>query len=124
MKEQSILDAFTDGKEIDVPTIIGTNSDEGRLYGTQRVATLGEDGAPIFQYFFDYVATARRPDNPNGVPHAGELPFVFDTLQTDRRTAGMVAPEDQKVADLCPLLLGRLRQAANRQQNDYLRQRL
>jgi para-nitrobenzyl esterase len=99
VKQQSILDAFTAGAEIDVPTIIGTNSDEGRLFGTQRVAEAAEDGAPVFQYFFDYVAVGRRADNPNGAPHAGELPFVFDTLQLDRRTAGKVTPEDQKVAD-------------------------
>jgi len=80
--------------------IIGTNSDEGRLGGTQRVATYAMTGAPVWQYFFDYVPVARRTDNPNGAPHAGELPFVFDTLELDRRTAGKVSPEDQRVANL------------------------
>jgi para-nitrobenzyl esterase len=99
VKQQSIMDSFASGTAIDVPTIIGTNSDEGRLSGTQRVATYGMTGAPLWQYFFDYVPAIRRADNPNGAPHAAELPFVFDTLAGDRRTAGNVTAEDQAVAD-------------------------
>ncbi|HEX5007989.1 MAG TPA: hypothetical protein VFV70_12800, partial [Hyphomonadaceae bacterium] len=49
--------------------------------------------------FFDYVPEVRRADNPNGAPHAAELPFVFDTLRGDRRTSSRVTEEDQKVAD-------------------------
>jgi para-nitrobenzyl esterase len=79
--------------------IIGTNSDEGRLSGTQRVATHAMTGAPVWQYFFDYVPEVRRAENPNGAPHAAELPFVFDTLRGDRRTSSRVTDEDQKVAD-------------------------
>jgi para-nitrobenzyl esterase len=99
-KTQSIMDAFADGKAMDIPMIIGTNSDEGRLSGTQRVATYAMPGAPVWQYFFDYVPEVRRPDNPNGAPHAAEIPFVFDTLAIDRRIAGKVTAEDQAVADL------------------------
>lgn len=99
-KTQSIMESFASGTASDVPMIIGTNSDEGRLGGTQRVATYAMTGAPVWQYFFDYVPVARRTDNPNGAPHAGELPFVFDTLELDRRTAGKVSPEDQRVANL------------------------
>jgi para-nitrobenzyl esterase len=98
-KTQSIIDAFAAGSAIDIPMIIGTNSDEGRLSGTQRVATHAMNGAPVFQYFFDYVAVTRRAENPNGAPHAAEIPFVFDTLQQDRRIAGNATAEDQKVAD-------------------------
>jgi len=98
VKQQSILEAFEAGAEIDVPFILGTNSDEGRLFGTQRVATLAEDGAPVWQYFFDYVPEVRRADNPNGAPHAAELPFVFDTLGVDRRIAGKATSEDRTVA--------------------------
>jgi len=99
-KTQSIMDAFASASAIDVPMIIGTNSDEGRLSGTQRVATYAMTGAPVWQYFFDYVPEVRRADNPNGAPHAAELPFVFDTLAIDRRTAGKVTAEDEKVANL------------------------
>lgn len=98
-KTQSIMDAFATGNAIDVPMIIGTNSDEGRLSGTQRVATYAMNGAPVWQYFFDYVPDVRRAENPNGAPHAAELPFVFDTLKSDRRTSSRVTAEDQSVAD-------------------------
>ena len=98
-KTQSIIDSFASGSAIDVPMIIGTNSDEGRLSGTQRVATYAMTGAPVFQYFFDYVPDVRRADNPNGAPHAAEIPFVFDTLNVDRRIAGKATAEDQQVAD-------------------------
>ncbi|MEZ6031337.1 MAG: carboxylesterase family protein [Hyphomonadaceae bacterium] len=99
-KPQSIMDSFASGSALDIPMIIGTNSDEGRLSGTQRIATYAMSGAPVFQYFFDYVASVRRADNPNGAPHAAELPFVFDTLKRDRRLTAGVTTEDQTVADL------------------------
>lgn len=99
-KTQSIMDSFAAGSAMDIPMIIGTNSDEGRLSGTQRVATHAMSGAPVFQYFFDYVPNVRRTDNPNGAPHAAEIPFVFDTLNLDRRIAGKATAEDQQVADL------------------------
>ncbi len=98
-KTRSIMESFAAGSAIDIPMIIGTNSDEGRLSGTQRVATYAVTGAPVWQYFFDYVPEVRRADNPNGAPHAAELPFVFDTLALDRRTSIRVTEEDQKVAD-------------------------
>lgn len=99
-KTQSIMESFAAGGAMDIPMIIGTNSDEGRLSGTQRVATYAMSGAPVFQYFFDYVPEVRRADNPNGAPHAAEIPFAFDTLNLDRRIAGRATAEDQKVADL------------------------
>ena len=99
-KTQSIMDSFATGGAMDIPMIIGTNSDEGRLSGTQRVATHAMGGAPVFQYFFDYVPEVRRADNPNGAPHAAEIPFVFDTLSLDRRISGKATAEDQQVADL------------------------
>ena len=99
-KTQSIMDSFAVGSAMDIPMIIGTNSDEGRLSGTQRVASYAMTGAPVFQYFFDYVPEVRRADNPNGAPHAAEIPFVFDTLNIDRRISGRATAEDQQVADL------------------------
>ena len=93
----SIMDTFVAGQAADIPLIIGTNSDEGRLSGTQRVAALAMSGAPVWQYFFDYVPDWRRPEQPNGVPHAGEIPYVFDTLAHDRAGARMT-PADHAVA--------------------------
>ncbi|MFC3079725.1 carboxylesterase/lipase family protein [Phenylobacterium terrae] len=99
VKTQSIMDAFAAGEAIDVPMIIGTNSDEGRLSGTQRVATYAMSGAPVWQYFFDYVPDWRRAEQPNGAAHAAEIPYVFDTLRRDRRIGGRATDKDQSVAD-------------------------
>jgi para-nitrobenzyl esterase len=97
VKTQSIMDAFAAGEAIDVPMIIGTNSDEGRLSGTQRVATFAMSGAPVWQYFFDYVPDWRRPEQPNGAPHAAEIPYVFDTLTADRTGGSRMTPKDLAV---------------------------
>jgi len=98
VKTQSILDSFASGTDIDVPTIIGTNSDEGRLRGTQQVATHAMTGAPVWQYFFDYVPDWRRDEQPNGAPHAAEIPYVFDTLSADRRAGDRMTEKDHAVA--------------------------
>jgi para-nitrobenzyl esterase len=98
VKTQSIMDSFAGGTAIDVPMIIGTNSDEGRLSGTQRVATHAMSGAPVWQYFFDYVPDWRRPEQPNGAPHAAEIPYVFDTLAKDRTGGERMTPKDHAVA--------------------------
>ena len=94
VKAQSIMDSFASGTAIDVPMIIGTNSDEGRLSGTQRVATYAMSGAPVWQYFFDYVPDWRRPEQPNGAPHAAEIPYVFDTLARDRTGGDRMTKKD------------------------------
>jgi para-nitrobenzyl esterase len=98
VKTHSILDSFASGTAIDVPTIIGTNSDEGRLRGTQQVATHAQSGAPVWQYFFDYVPDWRRDEQPNGAPHAAEIPYVFDTLSADRRAGDRMTAKDHAVA--------------------------
>ena len=100
VKPASIMETFEAGQEHDVLLMLGTNSDEGRLVGTQRVADLAEDGAPVFQYFFDYVPEALRERDPNGAPHAGELPFVFDTLGTYQLLPQGPTGEDSRVASL------------------------
>jgi len=100
VKTQSIADSFADGNAIDVPMIIGTNSDEGRLRGTQMVATYAQSGAPVFQYFFDYVPDWRRDEQPNGAPHAAEIPYVFDNVTLDRRAGDRMTDKDKAVAAL------------------------
>ncbi|WP_084419747.1 carboxylesterase family protein [Henriciella litoralis] len=97
--ETAIMDTFAAGHENDVMLVVGTNSDEGRLTGTKQVAEYAEDGAPVWQYFFDYVANDLREANPNGAPHAHELPFVFDTLEKYPRVKAKTA-DDQAAADL------------------------
>jgi para-nitrobenzyl esterase len=99
VKTQSILESFASGTAIDVPMIIGTNSDEGRLRGTQQVATHAQSGAPVWQYLFDYVPDWRRADQPNGVPHAGEIPYVFETVTADRTGGSRMTDKDKAVAE-------------------------
>lgn len=96
---RSIRDTFEAGEENDILLMVGTNSDEGRLFGTNLVADHAETGAPVWQYFFDYVANDMRAANPNGAPHAHELPFVFDTLDLYPRVKTKTT-DDQKAADL------------------------
>ncbi|MGH1353429.1 MAG: carboxylesterase/lipase family protein [Methyloligellaceae bacterium] len=98
VKTQSILDSFAAGNEIDVPMIIGTNSDEDRLRGTQLVATHAQSGAPVWQYFFDYVPEWRHQEQPNGAPHAAEIPYVFDTVKADRRVGEQMTETEEAVA--------------------------
>jgi para-nitrobenzyl esterase len=50
-------------------------------------------GVPTYLYRFSYVPTARRAEWVNGVPHAAEIPFVFDTL-----AAGGTQPSAQDSA--------------------------
>jgi para-nitrobenzyl esterase len=97
LKTQSIMDAFASGNHIDVPLMIGTNSDEGRLMGTQKVAAYAQTNAPVWQYFFDYVPEYLRDRHPNGAPHAGEIAFVFDTL-TKGPGADQITDKDKAVA--------------------------
>ncbi|MEW4447380.1 carboxylesterase family protein [Qipengyuania sp. JC766] len=100
VKTASIMETFEAGQEHDVLLMLGTNSDEGRLVGTQRIAELAETGTPVFQYFFDYVPEALRERDPNGAPHAGELPFVFETLATYQLLPQGPSAEDTRVASL------------------------
>ncbi|CAN5226254.1 hypothetical protein BH11PSE2_BH11PSE2_17150 [soil metagenome] len=95
----SIMDTFAAGTENDVPFILGTNSDEGRLNGTQRVATYAMGGQPVWQYFFDYVPDWRRLDTPGGVPHAGEIAYVFNTVNSDRTGGSRMTDKDKAVAE-------------------------
>jgi para-nitrobenzyl esterase len=52
-------------------------------------------GLPTYLYRFSYVPTARREQWVDGVPHAAEIPFVFDTLAT---TGTQPSAEDNAVA--------------------------
>jgi para-nitrobenzyl esterase len=46
----------------------------------QRLASLHSKRAPTWRYFFSYVPSGMAQAWSNGVPHGGEIPFVFDTL--------------------------------------------
>jgi len=74
-----------------------------RLYGdvvfaypARAVAIAHSRRAPVWLYWFDYVAEARRGE-VTGVAHAAEIPYVFDT---SREAAGLppVSVSDQTYA--------------------------
>src|SRR5206468_8516975 len=53
-------------------------------------------GAPAYVYRFSYVPASMRERWQNGVPHAAEIPYVFDNLGGGRGAAP--TPQDQTVA--------------------------
>ena len=53
------------------------------------------EGEPVYEYRFSYVAESMRKKWP-AAPHAGELPYVFDTLRA--RYGHNVTPMDKAVA--------------------------
>ena len=57
-----------------------------------------QHGVTVYQYRFNYVASQKRATSPLGVPHAAELPFVFETL--DARYGEMATAEDHDMARL------------------------
>lgn len=75
------------------------------MAGTDRVQTeparftasaFAAKGAPAYVYRFSYILGSRRQQWQNGVPHGGEIPFVFNTLGAGNAAAP--TPEDQAVA--------------------------
>lgn len=65
-------------------------------YPARAVAVAHSRRAPAWLYWFDYVAEDRRGEIV-GVPHAGEIPYVFDT---PREAAGLrpISAADQAYA--------------------------
>jgi para-nitrobenzyl esterase len=58
-------------------------------------------GVPAYVYRFSYIPASMREGWRNGVPHAAEIPYVFDTLGAEGPGRGPRAaptPEDQAVA--------------------------
>jgi para-nitrobenzyl esterase len=59
-------------------------------------AAYAAKGAPAYIYRFSYVADAMRDRFKEGAPHASELPFVFDTLES--RPGSQPTAKDEAVA--------------------------
>jgi para-nitrobenzyl esterase len=57
--------------------------------------TLSEEGQPVWEYRFSYVADSMRKEWP-GAPHATEIPFVFDTVHA--RYLAALTPADADMA--------------------------
>ncbi|MFN0218456.1 MAG: carboxylesterase/lipase family protein [Hyphomicrobium sp.] len=54
--------------------------------------------APVWRYYFDYTAEKLRPERPNGVPHADEIPYVFNTVDLDPVTKPVATDVDRAYA--------------------------
>lgn len=65
---------------------------------TQRLAALHAKRAPSWRYFFSYVPEDMRAAWANGVPHGGEIPFVFNTLDLTAQMQGNVLDADRAFA--------------------------
>jgi para-nitrobenzyl esterase len=118
--KEAAYTAFANGRGVDVPLMIGSNSYEASLIAARNptkqqaddytdgsagaparfIAAKSADGAPAWLYHFTYIRTQDRPTNPGGAIHASEIPFVFDTLS--RPTAYVKEPkpteDDQAMA--------------------------
>lgn len=61
--------------------------------GTRYMTDLHSQRAPTWQYNFTYLPVKQRSELP-GVPHAGELAFVFGTSELMTPLKGVFTPED------------------------------
>jgi para-nitrobenzyl esterase len=64
----------------------------------QRLAALHSKRAPSWRYYFSYVPAGMREKWSGGVPHGGEIPFVFDTLGLAQDLKGNVDDADRAFA--------------------------
>ena len=90
--------AYTSGGESNLETLRGeVGRDRGMLEPARFVVrTYAARGIPVYEYRFSYVATSMR-DKWKGVPHAAELPFVFDTVRAKYGAA--TAASDEKAGE-------------------------
>ena len=75
--------AYTAGGQKDLAVLRGeVGRDRGMLEPARFVVrTYAARGIPTYEYRFSYVANSMRDTWKTGVPHATELPFVFDTVR-------------------------------------------
>ncbi len=63
----------------------------------KRISDLHSARAPSWRYYFDYIPQNLRGKEP-GVPHGGEIPFVFDTGTLAPETKTYFAAADEEMA--------------------------
>jgi para-nitrobenzyl esterase len=115
--KETAYQAFANGRAVDVPLIIGSNSYEASLIASRNptpevaanyndnsagaparwIAARAASGAPAWLYYFSYVREAQRATAPGAV-HASEIAFVFDTLLRPTTTAQNPTPSAQDQA--------------------------
>lgn len=87
-------------RTVDIPLMVG--STQAEFFGpsvyelAQAANRYGR--SPAWHYFFRYVPQWQRAEQPNGPPHAAELPYVFNSLRTSRLTASRAMESDAVVA--------------------------
>lgn len=79
--------------------------DQMMLEPARFVATeFAAHGLPAYEYRFDYVGEALKPEHPRGAAHASEIPYVFDTYgapyiaMVSAKHAGEATDADRAVA--------------------------
>ena len=76
--------AYTAGGEKDLAVSARRGRPRPRHAGAPHAswsAPMLRAASPRYEYRFSYVATSMRDKWKDGVPHATELPFVFDTVR-------------------------------------------
>ncbi len=69
------------------------------LSASRHVAkSMFDIGAPVYSYYFSYVADARRDKQP-GVAHADDIAFVMQTLDTEN-DLDHITPRDREISEL------------------------
>ena len=117
--KESTFDAFKAGRQLKVPTLIGSNSYEASLIAGRAgadpvqvnaftdssagaparwiAARQAAAGQPAWLYFFSYVREASRANSP-GAAHASEIPFVFNSFAARGNAAAATPPAAQDIA--------------------------
>ena len=54
--------------------------------------------APVWRYYWDYVAENNRGKHPKGADHGGEIPYVLGTLDVTTATKDIATDRDRKIA--------------------------
>jgi para-nitrobenzyl esterase len=116
---ESTFDAFKNGHQVKVPTLVGSNSYEASLIARnagvtpQQISSYRDSngagparwiaahqassGQPAWLYFFSYVREAQRATAP-GAAHASEIPFVFNNFTPRPGAAPTAEPSAQDKA--------------------------
>jgi len=84
----------------DLATMVSrANDDFGQAEPARFAASaFAANGSPAYLYRFSYVQTAMRERMRTGVPHGGEIAYVFGTLSAGR--GGPPSPEDLAVSKM------------------------
>ena len=64
----------------------------------RKLATLHSKHAPAWRYYFSHVPIGLQKEWAGGVPHGGEIPFVFSTLNLEAAWQGKINDADRELS--------------------------